>query len=221
MGWFEFTAAFLMFFVSHSLPMNPSVKPWLQSHLGAFGFSLLYSLMSLLMLTWLISAAGRAPYVALWGRALWQNHVVLILMLPVCLIIALSIARPNPFSFGSARNDQFDPDRPGIVRFTRHPLLLALLLWAAAHVVPNGDLAHVALFGSFTAFAGLGFRLVDRRKRREMGHEWQQCRNAVAKAQVLTAWPGLHTSLRLSAGLMLYAALIWLHPYLFCVSPLR
>ena len=36
-------------------------------------------------------------------------------------------------------------------------------------LVPNGDLAHVILFGTFAGFALLGQRLIDRRKRREMG----------------------------------------------------
>jgi hypothetical protein len=60
----------------------------------------------------------------------WQYHVVLVVMLPVCLILSLAIARPNPFSFGGARNETFDPARPGIVRLNRHPLLLALALWS-------------------------------------------------------------------------------------------
>lgn len=49
--------------------------------------------------------------------------------------------------------------------------LWALSLWALAHVVPNGDLAHVILFGNFAAFALLGQRLVDRRRQRDMGNE--------------------------------------------------
>ena len=139
---------------------------------------------------------------------------------PVCLILALSIGRPNPFSFGGARNDQFDPARPGIVRLSRHPLLAALALWAAAHVVPNGDLAHVILFGTFAAFALLGGRLIDRRKRREMGPEWQRMHDRVVDAPLLSASPSGGTLLRLVAGTALYGALLWAHPFLFGVSPL-
>ena len=68
-------------------------------------------------------------------------------MFAVCLILALSIARPNPFSFGGAQNARFDPARPGIVRWVRHPILLSLALWAGLHLLPNGDLSHVILFG--------------------------------------------------------------------------
>jgi uncharacterized membrane protein len=167
MGWGEYVAAFAAFFLTHAIPIRPPVRPWLQARLGRAGFGLAYSALSLGVLAWLIGAAGRAPYVPVWHWAPWQNHVPLAVMLPVFLILALAVARPNPFSFGGARNDRFDPDRPGIVALTRHPLLLALVLWAAVHVVPNGDLAHVILFGTFAAFALLGGRLVDRRKRRE------------------------------------------------------
>jgi uncharacterized membrane protein len=141
-------------------------------------------------------------------------------MLPVCLILTLSITRPNPFSFGGVRNERFDPDRPGIIRLTRHPLLLALTLWAAAHVMPNGDLAHVILFGTFTTFAVLGGRLIDRRKRHEMGAEWHRMRAAIDSAPLLSppaSWRGAGIRLVLAFGL--YGALLGMHPVFFGVSP--
>lgn len=220
MGWFEFAFAYVVFFLSHSLPVRPPLKPWLQARLGASGFTLAYSALSLAVLAWLIAAAGRAPHVTLWDWAPWQVHVPLIVMGPVCVILALSIGRPNPFSFGGARNDLFDPARPGIVRWSRHPLLAALALWAAAHILPNGDLAHVILFGTFAAFAVLGGRLIDRRKRRDMGADWQRLRVVVEDAPLLSwRWPG-DILARLVAAVFLYAMLLWVHPVLFGVSPL-
>jgi len=216
-GWIEFAAAFAAFFVSHALPVRSPLRPWLHARLGRRGFTLAYSALSLCVLGWLIGAAGRAPHVPLWEWAMWQKLVPLAIMLPVCLILALSVARPNPFSFGGARNDRFDPARPGIVRLTRHPLLLALALWAAAHVVPNGDLAHVVLFGTFAGFAAVGGHLVDRRKRREMGAGWQRLRRAVAEGPLLPRTLSPCLAMRLAAGAALYAGL---HPLLFGVSPL-
>jgi uncharacterized membrane protein len=143
MGWNEFAFAFAAFFLTHSIPIRPPLRPWAVARLGHAGFGIAYSALSLAVLAWLIAAAGRAPYVPLWDWAPWQNHVVLAVMLPVCVILSLAIARPNPFSFGGAQNDRFDPASPGIVRLTRHPLLLALGIWSAAHILPNGDLAHV------------------------------------------------------------------------------
>ena len=219
MGWVEFVAAFAVFLLSHSLPVRPPLRPWLHERLGAAGFTLAYSALSLAVLAWLIGAAGRAPYVPLWDWEPWQLHVPLAVMLPVCLILALSIARPNPFSFGGARNDRFDPSRPGIIRLMRHPLPVALALWSAAHVVPNGDLAHVILFGTFAAFALLGIWLIDRRKQRERGADWQRLRDQVAAAPLLRGLE-IEAGVRLAVGVGLYGLLLWLHPFLFRVSPL-
>jgi len=219
MGWGEYALAFAAFFVTHSVPIRPPVRPWLAARLGSTGFGIAYSALSLAVLAWLIGAAGRAPHVPLWPWASWQNHVVLTVMLPACLILALAVARPNPFSFGGARNDRFDPARPGIVGLTRHPLLLALALWAAAHLLANGDLAHAVLFGVFAAFAVAGTGLIDRRRRREMGPDWDRLDGERRRAWARPAsWTG--AALRATAGAALYAALLWAHPWLFGVSPL-
>lgn len=220
MGWVEFILAFTVFFLSHGVPVRPPMRPWLEARLGARGFTLAYSALSLGVLAWLIGAAGRAPFVPLWDWAPWQAHLVLAAMLPVCVIIALTLGRPNPFSFGGARNDTFDPDRPGIVRVTRHPLLLALAIWAGAHLFPNGDLAHVILFGTFAAFALLGGRLVDRRARRTLGSQWSPLLQKSRQTPVFRAFPLGESLLRLGLGVVLYLILIGVHPWLFGISPL-
>lgn len=219
MGWNEFAFAFAAFFLTHSIPIRPPLRPWAVARLGHAGFGIAYSALSLGVLAWLIAAAGRAPYAPLWDWAPWQNHVVLAVMLPVCVILSLAIARPNPFSFGGAQNDRFDPASPGIVRLTRHPLLLALGIWSAAHILPNGDLSHVILFGTFAGFAMLGGRLVDRRRQREMGQRWHDLRAALSECPASLSLT-TDTLLRLAAGLMLYAGLIWLHPLVIGVDPL-
>lgn len=221
MGWIEFAAAWVVFFLTHSLPIRPPMRPWSQRVLGRRGFLMAYSALSLGTLGWLISATGRAPFVPLWDWAPWQVYVPLAVMLPVCLILALAVGRPNPFSFGGARNDRFDPAHAGIVRVTRHPLLAALALWAAAHIVPNGDLAHVLLFGIFALFAAFGGRLVDKRRKRDLGAEWQRLQTAVmARPGTVQPASWAATLTRLVAGVILYASLIWAHPWLFGVTPL-
>ncbi|WP_203228006.1 NnrU family protein [Roseovarius dicentrarchi] len=219
MGWANFAAAFAAFFLSHSIPLRPPVKARLVEVLGRGGFTLAYSVLSLGVLTWLIVAAGNAPYVGLWPRAAWQNWVPLIAMGAACALLCLGVARPNPLSFGGARNDRFDPERPGIVAWVRHPLLVAAALWAGAHLVPNGDLAHVILFGVFAFFALMGMRLVDRRKRRELGAaKWQALTTQIAPVPRPVSWTG--AALRLGIAVLLYAALLGLHPVVLGVSPL-
>lgn len=222
MGWIEYALAFAAFFLTHSLPVRPPLRPWLQARLGQAGFTLSYSALSLAVLSWLLSASGRAPYVHLWDWAPWQNTAVLAVMLPVCLVLALAIGRPNPFSFGGARNAEYNPDRPGIVRLTRHPLLFALGLWAAAHILPNGDLVHVILFGTFTTFAVAGGWLIDRRKRRASPSVWNGLETRRRAASFFPA-PGswANAAFRCFLGAGLYASIIWLHPSLFGVDPLQ
>lgn len=221
-GWLWFAIAFAVFLASHRLPLRPAIRARLVAALGPRGFTIAYSALSLALLGWLIVAAGRAPYVALWPRQLWQAWVPLVVMAPVCLLIAFAIGRPNPFSFGGAANVAFDPARPGIVRWIRHPLLLALTLWAGAHLVPNGDLAHVILFGVFAGFAFLGMRIVDRRNRRLMRPDrWAALRVEIARGPVLPRpRSAFGWVLRIGYAVVLYGALIALHPIVIGVSPL-
>jgi uncharacterized membrane protein len=214
MTWLGYAGVFVAFFATHSLPLRPSIRTRLVGLFGRRGFGVAYSALSIGMLALLIHAARRAPVVLLWPTMPWHYHVVQAGMLLVCLILALSIGRPNPFSFGGVRNDRFDPDRPGIVRILRHPVLAALALWAGLHLLPNGDLAHVLLFGTLGGFAILGRHLIDRRKRREMGAEaWEDLQGRTRQAPPFhppLSWIGL--ALRLAAAGIAYFALVWLHP---------
>ena len=212
-------AAMGAFLVLHAVPVRPPVKPWLVAKVGAKGFTVLYSVVSVLALAWLIGAAGRAPYVGLWAPAPWQSWVPIVVMLPVILLVALAIGRPNPYSFGGGAS-AFDPTRPGTVRLTRHPLLLALGLWAGVHMVPNGDLAHVLLFGTFAGFAVLGMRMIDRRKQREIGVEWRMGLDQVSEQSWLAiVQPIDKTAVRALLAFVAYVGLLHLHPLLFGVSP--
>jgi uncharacterized membrane protein len=163
-GWAEYLLAWAVFLTSHSLPIRPQVKTRLVGVLGAGGFTLAYSVLSLTVLIWLIGAAGRAPYIPLWDWASWQVWATRSAMLLACLLVAFAAFLPNPYSFGGWRNHTFDPARPGILALTRHPLLLALAIWAAGHLPVRGDVAHVALFTGFASFAVLGMALINRRK---------------------------------------------------------
>ncbi len=214
MSWLAFTGILALFFMTHSIPIRPPVRTALVQFIGERGFTLAYSLLSLGMLAIVIAAAGEVPHVQLWPQMPWQHHVVHVGMLVVCLIVAFTLGRPNPFSFGGARNHRFDPALPGIVRWVRHPVLLALLLWSLLHLLPNGNLGHVILFGIFAGFSLLGGRLIDRRKQREMGKaQWQNLLTAAQSGPLVArpTNPG-DTAFRLACAVAAYAALILLHP---------
>lgn len=226
-AWAEFAAAYAVFLLSHVLPARPAARRKLAAALGERGYQIAYGVVSLAALTWLISAADRAPYVWLWSPAAWQVWLANLAMPLACLLIGFAVGAPNPLSFGG-RPDGFDPRRPGVAGIARHPLLIALALWASVHAIANGDLAHLTLFGGFAAFALSGMRALDRRRRRQLGDaEWSKlaaCTSDWPLAPLVDGrWrprPAPPDAARLALGLLIWLALLALHPFVIGVSPL-
>ncbi|SDB31143.1 NnrU family protein [Belnapia rosea] len=225
-GWGEFAGAFVVFLLSHALPARPALRRPLVTALGERAYLALYSLASLAVLAWLVLAAGRAPYIALWDMAPWQYWVPNIAMPLTCLLVVCGTGAPNPLSFGG-RALGFDPEHPGVAGLARHPLLWAIALWAGSHAVPNGDLAHGLLFGGFAGFALLGMWAIDRRRRRQIGaEEWARlaARTSFWPAAALLSgrWHplGRPSIPRLAAAMLLWLALLLLHGPVIGVSPL-
>lgn len=219
-GWLELLSAFCLFIVSHIVPARPAIRTRLVAALSKPGYIAAYATVSIAMLAWLIVAAARAPYVALWDDTGWARFAPLIAMAPACLLTAFAIAAPNPFSFGGQNNDAFDPDRPGIVGLTRHPLLWALALWSGAHAVANGNLAHALLFGGFAIFAVGGTWSFDQRTRRAMGPQrWDDLAGRTKRAAWLSRLLDQATffTVRVALAAALYLALIAAHPHLIGV----
>ena len=69
-GWNEFILAFVLFFLSHIIPVRPTIREWLIRHIGKTIYLGVYSALSIVLFGWLIVAAGRAPYVAVWNFSL-------------------------------------------------------------------------------------------------------------------------------------------------------
>lgn len=215
-GWAELATAFVVFFISHSVPVRGAIKTRISSIISLRGFTLVYSILSTAILTWLIVAAGRAPYIEIWPFAPWQKYAPIIGMAIASIISALALGRPNPLSFGGGNNDAFDPDNPGIVGWLRHPLLFVLLIWSLAHLIPNGDLAHLILFGTFSGFAVLGHLLINRRNKRLLGAKtW--ARLTTTKRRISPTRNGV---IRMLIGSALYLGLVLLHAPVIGVSPL-
>lgn len=216
LDWAIYALAILLFFLTHSIPVRPANKARIVARVGGRGFTLGYSALSLAALSFVIVAANRAPIIQVWPWAPWQNHVTLLAMAVASIIAALAIARPNPLSFGGRDNHRFAPQAPGIIGWMRHPLLMALLIWALGHLVPNGNLAHVILFGIFAAFSALGVRIIDRRQKRILGMEnWQRL-----SATTRHIRPSLNGLLRLAIGLAVYVLLVLLHGPVIGAYPL-
>ncbi|MBP0464226.1 NnrU family protein [Roseomonas sp. PWR1] len=210
-GWGEYALAWALFLASNVLPARPALRGPLVRRVGEARFAIAYSAVSLAILAWLVAAAGRAPAWPLWGWAPWQAWVPNLMMPVACVLLALGAGIPNPFSIGGARACLYDPARPGVLALTRHPVLWAVTLWAGAHVPPNGDLAHVLMFGGFAAFGLAGMRALDRRRRRAWGAaRWAEM--APRQRVNLPPW-------RVAAGLAAWGVLAGLHADIIGVPP--
>lgn len=219
--WVAFAVALGLFLASHVVPARPPVRAWLVERLGRRGFAAAYGLLSLALLGWLIVAAAGAPHVEVIAPLPVLRWVPLVAMPVACLLAAAGLGATNPLSFGGLGRRDFDPARPGILGFSRHPLLLAMAIWAAAHLLANGDLAHVILFGLFAGYAGSGMAVIDRRRRRDLGRaEWDRLarRTALVSLSGLRLYrPDILSVLAAAAG---FAAILWLHLPVIGVSPL-
>ena len=226
-GWNELILAFALFFLSHIIPVRPAIREWLIRYMGKTLYLGIYSIVSIFLLGWLIAAVGRAPHLPLWQFAPWQNWIPNVAMPFVCLLLAFGIATPNPLSFATRNDEAFDPDHPGIVGVTRHPVLWAGALWSFAHAIPNGDLAHVLMFGVFGAFSILGMLAIDARKQRALGAtEWRRLSRRTSLVSLAAlAGVGWRPSFRkfsfprLAVAVGLYVGFIALHEYVIGVSP--
>lgn len=225
MGWIEFVAAMALFLVSHRIPAMLGIKEALVRRLGAAGYVAAFSAVSLALLWWLIVASARAPHVGVWETGDWQRWLVNLVMPLAIALTVFGTAAPNPFAF-EGRASGFDPDRPGIAGLTRQPLLWALWLWSGAHLLANGDLAHVLMFGTFLVLALVGMPVVEGRRRRSMGEaEWARlaARTGLVPFSALVAgrWRprGLPPLGRTLATLAAWAAVWHLHAPVIGVWP--
>ncbi len=219
LGWGFFLAALVTFLLTHMIPARPAMRGRLIEVMGRRTYFAAYSVLSLLVLGWLIVAAAQAPYVEIIPPFPILRWMPLLVMPVVCWLAVAGMSIQNPFSFGGLGHRPFDPENPGILRTTRHPLLAALMLWALAHLLANGSLSHVILFGLFAGFAALGMALIDRRKEREMGIEWTRLSRNTARFSLRAPhpWPSLWVGL---VSLAAFAVLLHLHAPVIGLSPL-
>ncbi|MBJ3783144.1 NnrU family protein [Devosia sediminis] len=221
----QFLLAVALFLALHSVPAIPAIRQRLVERLGRRLYLILYSLASILSLVWVFHAAFALDYVELWPPAPWQAWLTLALV-PIALFLLIAgLLSPNPLSVSFRRGEA----TPGaVVSITRHPVLWGFILWAFGHVIANGDLRSLMLFGTLGLFAGLGIMMTEKRNRRRLGEEWDR---AVAGTSILPfvaiatgrARLGVDRTMLLSLVLALIIT-VWLlmggHAALFSADPL-
>jgi uncharacterized membrane protein len=214
--------ATLAFLGTHFVSSTP-LRAALAGVIGERGYLAVYSLAAFATLGWMIWAYGRAPVQPLWPGL----RLVPAVVMPFALVFAAAaLMSRNPTAIGQAGAMKSDEPARGIIRVTRHPLMWGIMLWGAVHLLARGDLASLVFFGGFVALAGLGTVLIDVRKARDLGADWQRFTAVTSNVPFGAIAAGRNRFVfgeiglkRIGVGLGLYVALFLAHPYLFGARP--
>jgi uncharacterized membrane protein len=161
------------FLLIHFGVSGTRLRDGLVTRLGAGPYRGAFALASIVGLVWMSYAYRRAPLVELWGLVLGFRPAAYVLVLIAFLFVVIGIMTPSPTRVGmEARVGQGPEAARGMVRITRHPFLWGVALWALVHLIVNGDLASLILFGSLLVLAVGGTFSIDAKRRRNFGDQW-------------------------------------------------
>lgn len=220
-------AATALFVASHLMLSYPPVRTPLVARFGDAGFRGAYSVLSLALLTWMALAYRDAPVVDAFSPPIGLQHLSLLIMPFACIFLVAGLTTANPSAVGGNPRELLDAGPVGILKITRHPVMWGFGLWGIAHLLANGDVASLTLFGGLTLLALGGASAQDSKKRRQFGEAWAGFAKRTSFVP-FAALIGGRTRMspaeigwwRLGLGLAVYGLLLWLHPWLFGVSPL-
>ena len=128
----------VLFFASHIFTTKRKARAQAIARLGEGTYKILYALVSLAGLALIVWGFGHYRAAGMWN--VWEpptflKHITVALMLPAVILVVASYIRGRIFAT------------------LKHPMLAGIKLWAAAHLLANGDLGSIILFGSFLAWA--------------------------------------------------------------------
>jgi len=184
----------VIFLGTHSFSMARERRIALIGRIGEGPYKGLYSLLSLAGVVLISIGYGQyraSGYVPVWDPPVWTRHLALLLVL-IAFICFVAAYLPGHIKAG-----------------LKHPMLAGVKIWAFAHLIANGDLGSILLFGSFLAWAVLARISAKRRD--------------VAAQHGGTAAPAgwRNDILAVVIGTVIYLAFVfWLHPLLIGVSVL-
>ncbi|MCC2098217.1 MAG: NnrU family protein, partial [Hyphomicrobiales bacterium] len=156
--------------------------------LGDPGYRIVYSLIAIagmVMIVYGFGAYRASGYIPVWEPPRGMNHLAMLLVLIafICVTAAYTPA--------------------GKIRTTlKHPMLVGVKTWALAHLLVNGDLGSMILFGSFLAWA-----VYDRISEKRRGDDPPE----------MVPGFGIGDILAVVIGAILYGLMLWLHPILIGV----
>jgi uncharacterized membrane protein len=128
----------VLFLGIHLLTTQRDLRARFVVSMGEGGYKGFYSLVSLAglgLMVWGFAHYRSAGMINVWYPPAAFRHITEALMLPAVILVAASYIRGR------------------IYTVVKHPMLAGVKLWAAAHLLANGDLGSIILFGSFLAWA--------------------------------------------------------------------
>lgn len=224
-------AAAAVFLLIHLVISGTRVRDGITSAIGEGPYMGLFSLASLACLVWLgiayVHAQRSGADPVFWTVTPLTKWLQLGVTFIAFMLIVPGLLTPNPTSVRQeGQLSKPDPAR-GVLRVTRHPFLWGVALWAAGHLMVNGDLASLVLFGSLLILAVLGPASIDGKRRRKLGDAWNGFAaqtSAVPFAAIAAGRQSLKLGeigwWRLGVAVIVWGALVFAHPMLFGVSSL-
>lgn len=216
-------AAVLWVFV-HVGVSGTSLRDRCVAVLGEGSFTIAFSIASVASIGLLVSAWQGAATTPLWFAPGWLRWVLALLMLPGFVLFACSLIG-NPTAMGGAGLIARGPR--GIQRVTRHPMLCAFALWAAVHILGNGDTAAIVFFGAFLVTAIAGMPSIDAKMARRHAEAWPgfAAATSILPFGAILAGrnrfvPGEIGWLAPAVGVLLWAGVLHAHARLFGVPVL-
>jgi uncharacterized membrane protein len=128
----------VVFLGSHVFLTLRNERAEMIARLGETNYKIAFSVVSAIglgLIVWGFAAYRADGWIDLWYPPVWMRHLAALLVWPAAIMFVASYARGN------------------IYRKLKHPMLAGTKLWALAHLIANGDLGSIVLFGSFLAWA--------------------------------------------------------------------
>lgn len=224
-------AAAAVFLFIHLAISGTPVRDAITGAIGEGPYMGLFSLASIACLVWLAIAyvhaqrGGADP--VYWTASDATKWIQLLVTFVAFMLIVPGLLTPNPTSVRQEGQLQKPDPVRGVLRVTRHPFLWGVALWAAGHLMVNGDLASIVLFGSLLILAVFGPASIDAKRRRKLGDAWEAFAAKTSAVPFAAIAAGRQSfSLgeigwwRLGVAVIVWGALVFAHPLLFGVSPL-
>src|SRR5256885_11844925 len=149
MGLLVMILGLVLFLGVHTLTTQRELRAGIVGSMGEGGYKIAYALVSvagLALVTWGFADYRATGWIDVWNPPTAFKHIAVALMLPAVILVVASYIR-------------------GRIHTTlKHPMLAGVKLWAAAHLLANGDLGSVILFGSVLALAGFDPLSLERRQ---------------------------------------------------------